>query len=279
MAAQENRYIIQNVGAETSRLQVQETLLNHIMGEALPPNAAPIHQVLDIASGAGGWAIELGFDHPEIAVVGIDINPAMVEYAQAQAQVQQLENVTFRVMDARFLDFPAEHFDFIHARLLFGFMSPADWPKLWQTTMRLLRPGGWVRWTEYETSATSSAACNELARLVAQGLHRAGQSFSPDGSFLGTTPMMPKLLREAGYQSVYHEAFAIEGTYGMPFFEVGRENTIMALKLIQPFLLAQGIASQDTLDHLYEQAIHDMNDPNFFSMQFLLSVWGQKPGR
>lgn len=235
-----------------------------------------VRRVLDIACGPGGWALDLAFHYPDIEVIGIDINPQMIEYAQAQAQIQHLSNATFLTMDARSLHFPEEHFDLVNGRLLFGLMKANDWPDLWTTVKRMLRPGGRVRWTELDGSATTSLACNTMNRLLSEALYRAGQSISPGGNSLGIAPIMAKLLRSLGYDSVRCEAYVIEAAYEESYYEVGKENMEMAFKLFQPFLVEQKVASQQELDTLYDQVILEAEDPSFCSVIFLLSVWGTR---
>lgn len=279
MEKKENRYVIENEGAETARLLLQEGLLTNAMGGVFPASEdlSDVHRVLDIACGPGGWALELAFEHPEIEVVGIDISPKMIEYAQTQAIVQNLSNATFLVMDSRTLDFPGESFDYINARLLFAFMTPPEWPKLWQTAMKLLRSGGRIRWTETEMPQTLSPAYEKYSRLVSRSLYQAGQSFSPDGYHLGILPAMFKVIREVGYVSVRHQAYVVEASYQSPFYENSIKDVAMVFKLVQPFLVKQGLIQQEELDNLYAQTLKELESPDFCSVNFFLSVYGQKP--
>ena len=86
----ENTYIIDsNSATELARLLDAERNTTWCMGGLFPEyqDLADITRVLDVACGPGGWALELAFQHPEINVVGVDISPRMVAYAQAQVQV------------------------------------------------------------------------------------------------------------------------------------------------------------------------------------------------
>lgn len=279
MEKKENRYVIENEGAETARLLLQEGILTDAMGGVFPASEdlSDVHHVLDIACGPGGWALELAFEHPEIEVVGIDISPKMIEYAQTQANVQNLGNATFLVMDVRALDFPEASFDYINARLLFSFMTPPEWLKIWQTAMSLLRSGGRIRWTETEMPQTLSPAYEKYARLFSRSLYQAGRSFSPDGYHLGILPAMVKVIREVGYVAVRHQAYMVEASYQSPFYEHGIKNVAMAFKLLQPFLVKQGLIEQKELDALYAQVLKELESPDFCSVNFYLSVYGQKP--
>jgi ubiquinone/menaquinone biosynthesis C-methylase UbiE len=276
-----NTYVIdpEKFGAETSRLLLQDKLFTQAMGGTLPPeyNLTGVTRLLDIACGPGGWALEVACEHPDIEVIGIDLSPTMIDYARSQAQVQRLKNATFLVMDVRApFAFPDASFDLINARLLLTFMKPQEWAPLPGECLRLLRPGGWLHWTEVETAFTTSAAYERYSRLFAQALYRAGQSFSPDGYHLGLLPMMLPLLRQAGFQNVYHQTAGLEGSFGIPAYASAFQDTELTFKLIQPFLLGQGVASQEELERVYQQVVADWQDEHFCALFFLFSAWGQK---
>jgi len=82
-------------GAEMARLIDQDRLITKGMGgllaELAPEMLPRIHRILDVACGPGGWAQEVAYTYPEKEVVGVDISQAMIEYAHAQAQVQELQ--------------------------------------------------------------------------------------------------------------------------------------------------------------------------------------------
>jgi SAM-dependent methyltransferase len=276
-----NTYVIdtEKYGAETSRLLLQDRLFTQAMGGTLPEtyDLTGVTRILDIACGPGGWALEIAYEHPEIEVVGIDLSPTMIEYARSQAQVQHLTNTIFLVMDASApLSFPDVSFDLINVRLLLSFMKPQNWVPFLRECLRLLRSGGWFRWTEVEAAFTSSAAYEQYARFFAQALYRAGQSFSPDGYHIGLLPMMLPMLRQAGFQGVHAQTAALEGSFGTPAYTSAFQDTALTFKLLQPFLLQQGVASQEELEHLYQQVLADWQDEHFCALFFLFSAWGQK---
>src|SRR5690242_15800494 len=89
--------------AEMARLLEQGRLLTACMGGVFPEqrgNLSGIHDVLDVACGPGGWALEVASAYPQMQVTGFDISRAMIEYATLQASLQHLENARFEVLDA-----------------------------------------------------------------------------------------------------------------------------------------------------------------------------------
>src|SRR5712691_3571186 len=105
---------------ELSRLQLQDQMVTTSMGGVLPeqPDPTIFQRVLDVGCGTGGWLIETAKTYPTMTrLVGIDANSHIIEYARAQAKVEQLhERVEFHVMDALLiLEFPKDYFDLVNA--------------------------------------------------------------------------------------------------------------------------------------------------------------------
>src|SRR5437588_9630358 len=196
-------------GAEMARLLEQDRLVTKGMGGLFSDQSdlSGIQRVLDVACGPGGWAQEVAFTYPEIEVVGFDISRAMIEYARAQARVQGLDNVSFRVMDMQKpLDFPDNSFDLVNGRFVL-FIPTSFIPVFLKECMRITRPGGTIRLTESEwTAPSTSPAMEQMLGLIGRALKRVGQSFSPSGNLVGITPMLRSIRKDAGCTNVQHMA-------------------------------------------------------------------------
>jgi ubiquinone/menaquinone biosynthesis C-methylase UbiE len=279
-----NSYFIDTESAaEMARLLGQERLLTKAMGGLFPSDLdiTQVHDVLDIACGPGGWCQELAFEHQEIQVVGVDISTTMLRYAQAQAQVQGLDNIIFSQMDVtQPLDFPDDSFDFVNARALVGFMQKERWPDLVREMLRVTRPGGTIRLTDFDDGGlTNSAALEQLNKYMTQALYRAGHSFSPipDGQGLWITPMLGHFVQQAGCLQVGQQAYVLDFSAGTEANLSNYENYKVAYKLAQPFLTKMQIANQQELDTLYDRMLADMMSSTFRALLYALSVWGRKP--
>ncbi len=170
-AAKENTYILDTEGAaEMARLTQQDRLLTKGMGGLFPErdDIAGMNAILDIACGPGGWVLDVAYTYAKIEVVGIDINRSMIEYARAQAHVQGLDNARFQVMDAlQPLDFPDDSFDLVNARFLVAFMPRTAWPRFLQECLRITKPGGTIRLTEFdEPGRTNSLAFEDWCTVL-----------------------------------------------------------------------------------------------------------------
>ncbi len=277
----ENTYFIDTEsGAEMARLLDQDRLYTRGMGGLFAElsDLSGVNRVLDIACGPGGWIQEVAFAHPEIEAVGIDISETMIAYANAQVSVQKLDNARFLVMDAtRPLDFPDHSFDLVNARLLQGFMPVTAWPTLLQECKRITRAGGIIRFTETEAGATTSPALEKLWDMLIQSVQRAGHTILPTGRMLGSTPMLCRFLREAGYQNVQLTAHALEYSHGTEFHYGFYQDWKVAFKLLQPYLISQAVTTQEEVNQLYEQMVREMLMTDFYGVYFLCTATGERP--
>jgi SAM-dependent methyltransferase len=103
-----------------------------------PINPHP-QKILDLGTGSGIWAIDMGEKYLSASVIGVDtaaVQPALVP-----------PNVQFEIDDVESNWLWAENsFDFIHARELI--LAIRDWPKLIQQSFAHLKPGGYLELSE-----------------------------------------------------------------------------------------------------------------------------------
>ncbi len=262
---------------EMIRLMIQDYAVTSGMGGPLAeqPDPASLHRVLDIGCGPGGWLLETAFRYPHMELTGIDISWRMIEYARAEAQARKLsDRVEFLVMDAlRPLDFPDDSFDLVNMRFGSSFLLVTDWPGLLGELLRVTLPGGIVRVADAEAWESTSPACNRINQMLLCALYRSGHLSSV---YMGMTKVLDRLLSESGCQQVQSKDYAVEfiaGTVGgQNFYEIAR----FGFQTLLPFLQKMGCASED-YDALYEQALIEMQQPNFRATWPLVTAWGTKP--
>lgn len=277
-------YFIQDSGAELARLVEQERAFEQALGGLLPEHpdenafVEPLHRVLDVACGSGGWALQMAHTYPHLVVSGSDIDERMINYANSQARVGRLENASFRVMDARKpLDYPDNSFDLVNARWM-TVIGTAAWPGAVREMARIARPGGIIRLTESEDfSITNSPAFERWTVLMMQALARAGTTFSPTGRTGGQTIMLHSFLRDAGCQNIQHRVFPIRWSAGTASHNPMIVDHLAILRLSSQFIIRLGLATQEELDQLYSQAEIEMRLDNFCAMWYLYTIWGEKP--
>ena len=266
-------------GAEMARLIDQDRLITNGMGGLFPERSndfSGIHRLLDGACGPGGWALETAFKHPEIEVVGFDVSQAMIDYANAQARVQGLENASFRVMNLlKPLDFLDNSFDLTNVRFV-NFLPAATWPQFVRELVRVTRPRGFIRLTESEWwYYSTSPALETLNSKVIKAIRVQG-GFSQTGRFTGILPLLGNLLRQAGCVNIRLVSHVIDFSYGTAVYEGFRRDASVIFKLFQPFIIRMQVATQNELDELYNQMILEMLQEDFHGLMMPLTALGEK---
>ncbi|KAH6682328.1 S-adenosyl-L-methionine-dependent methyltransferase [Plectosphaerella plurivora] len=141
----------------------------------LAPIADTPERILDIGTGTGIWATDVGEQYPKTEVIGTDISPIQPSWVSP--------NVKFIIED--FLSpwtWPENHFDLIHLRSLYGVIP--DLAELYATSLRHTKPGGWVQHLEMETLIESDHVrfppghvFQKVADLTYAAGDRIGRSF------------------------------------------------------------------------------------------------------
>jgi len=275
-------YFLQNRSPEEelARLRLQDHLITTGMGGVLPEQSDPtiFRRVLDVGCGTGDWLIEVAKTYPSISLlIGVDVSSKMVEYAQNQAEGEGISNrVQFRTMDAlRMLEFPVDYFDLVNHRFGWSFLRTWDWPKLLQEYQRVTQLGGVIRVTESDIiHESSSPALIQLAALLLEAFRQAGHFFTPNED--GVTSQLTRLLSQYGLQNVQTRAHMLEYKAGTPEGQYFYEDMKHVYGTVLPFL-RKWTRVPDNYEEIYQQALTEMQQPDFVVKWRLLTVWGNKP--
>ncbi|MFL5591102.1 MAG: PAS domain S-box protein [Ktedonobacteraceae bacterium] len=112
----------------------------------------------------------------------------------------------------------------------------------------------------------------------AQAMKQAGLGFSLDGSQFNITPMLARLLRNAGCRDIGRRAHVIDISAGEEAHDGFYETMVSAALLARPFLIRMGVAAQDELDELSQHTLpQEMMADDFNALWFVLTVWGTTP--
>ncbi|KIW10107.1 hypothetical protein PV08_11067 [Exophiala spinifera] len=118
----EGIYNFPNDEEEQERQDIMHEVFLTAMGGHfyLAPLTEDLGRVLDIGTGTGIWAIQIGDTFPSAVVIGNDLSPIQPQWVPP--------NVKFEVDDVE-SEWPySQPFDYIHSRYMAG--SIADWPRL-----------------------------------------------------------------------------------------------------------------------------------------------------
>jgi 2-polyprenyl-3-methyl-5-hydroxy-6-metoxy-1,4-benzoquinol methylase len=74
--------------------------------------------ILDVGCGGGHFTLELARQYPAAHVVGVDISPQAIDFAQARLQEAALNNVEFSLAPTETLSYPPNSFDYVTTTLV-----------------------------------------------------------------------------------------------------------------------------------------------------------------
>jgi ubiquinone/menaquinone biosynthesis C-methylase UbiE len=265
---------------ELTRMTIQGRLVTDSMGGVLPEqaDAALFRRVLDVGCGAGDWLIEAAKLYPGMPeLVGVDVSSRMVEYAQAQAEAEQVgDRVRFRVMDALLmLEFPDNYFDLVNQRFGASYLRTWDWSKLLQEYLRVTQPGGVIRVTEGSLIIQSpSPALTRLYEIALDAFYRAGHYFTLESN--GVTDELARLLHQSGFQNVQTRTHMVQYRAGTAEWQLFYVDMKRLFQSILPFFRKWSRVPED-YEAIYQRALVEMQLPDFVAKSSLLTAWGSAP--
>ncbi|KIV95132.1 hypothetical protein, variant [Exophiala mesophila] len=165
----------------------------------LAPLKQDLGRILDIGTGTGIWAIQIGDLFPSAVVIGNDLSPIQPRWVPP--------NVTFEVDDVESEWQYSRSFDYVHSRYMAG--SVADWPRLMSQCYNHLTPGGWVEFQDFDlhnysqdNSIPPDNKVLEWYNLLMEGCERIGRTASP-GQHLESW------VRDSGFTNIHHKTFKL----------------------------------------------------------------------
>jgi SAM-dependent methyltransferase len=143
-AYKDGQYLYPNDEMERDRLDLQHHLCLLTFSGALftcpltlpDGSKKPIHNVLDIGTGTGIWAIDFADEHPEANVLGIDLSPIQPSFVPP--------NLSFQVDDLDGQWTFGHKFDFIYSRMMTA--SFEDWPRFFAQSFEYVFT--YLKWQE-----------------------------------------------------------------------------------------------------------------------------------
>ncbi|PNY25090.1 Phosphoethanolamine N-methyltransferase 1 [Tolypocladium capitatum] len=202
----EGSYNFPNDDVEQEREDMKHAMVKLLCSQKL--HFAPIgshpQEVLDIGTGTGIWAIEMGDEFPSAHVLGIDLSPIQPDWLPP--------NVRFMVDD---VESPwlhqRNHFDYIHSR--HTVMAIRDWMRLFRRAYEHLKPGGWIELQEIHHSPRSALPGGTVppGHGVAQFWARVNEGLNTLGVDLNTAAggLLGGWMREAGFTNVTERVFHV----------------------------------------------------------------------
>ncbi|KIW27718.1 hypothetical protein, variant 1 [Cladophialophora immunda] len=197
----EGTYNFPNDEQEQKRYDIMhEVFLTAMDGQHfLAPLNQDLGRILDVGTGTGIWAIQIGDMFPSAIVIGNDLSPIQPQWVPP--------NVRFEVDDVESEWQYSQPFDFVHCRYMAG--SIADWPRLMSQCYNHLKPGGWVEFQDFDLrnysqddSIPPDNKVLEWYNTLLEGCERIGRTASP-GQHLKSW------IQDAGFVNVHQKIFKL----------------------------------------------------------------------
>lgn len=233
--------------------------------------------ILDLACRTGGWVLDVAHAYPRAHIIGGDASTSLLEHARLLAQAERALGAEFRQLDVTQypLPFEKQSVDLIHARLLDSVLPRNQWPLLIQEAHRLLRPGGCLVVSEYETAVSTSPVLHRLNQIFLQGMYAMGKGFSA-GTSLGISHRLPMWFSQAGFLEIESEAYAVNCSYGTEMANAWNEELFAIVSALHSRMISAGVTTQEEMQALIALAAHHVADPTFVNFNYFVSVWGRK---
>ncbi|KAJ9639627.1 uncharacterized protein PV06_03077 [Exophiala oligosperma] len=276
-AFREGQYVLPNDEPEQDRLDMFHHIFRMILGGHL--YRAPLVQpqrVLDLGCGTGLWCVEVGDDHPESIVVGVDLSPIQPTLLPP--------NVKFYVDDIE-SDWtypPSERFDYIHGRAMCGCV--ADWPGLFRRSLHHLRPGGWLEMQDYQCQVRGDDDTISGAVYLLDWVEQINEASKRFGKILQSAAGMKAHMVDAGFVDVHEEVYKVPiGTWPKErrFKELGMYYRAQFIDAVEPYTLALYTRvlgyTPDEARIIVARVKRDLANPKYHMYVHFHFVWGQKP--
>ncbi|PTB41645.1 uncharacterized protein TrAFT101_009746 [Trichoderma asperellum] len=269
------RYPIPNDDTEQNR----EDMLHTMMMEATDGKLyyAPIgthpQKIIDLGTGTGLWAIEMGDRFPSAEVLGIDLSPIQPSWVP--------QNVTFIIDDVEAEWLNGDNWDFVHLRNMIPVMkSPVD---LLRQAYDHMKPGGWIELQDVDGDVHSDDdtvpddwPLKRFTEILLEG-------FAKFGTNAHAAVFGGQYLEEAGFVNIQHNYIKLPyGTWpkdkvmrlvGM-YYRTACEEFFPAVGAIHFPLLGW---EKNEMEVFFMQCRQAMRDPKVHAYGKMHFWSGQKP--
>jgi ubiquinone/menaquinone biosynthesis C-methylase UbiE len=267
-------YVLGRSAQETERLQLQAQVYDPFTRQLfVDAGITTGMKVLDVGCGAGDVSfMAADLVGPGGTVVGLDVNPAILETARARARASERANVTFVAGDLRAAPVP-DDFEAVVGRLvLFYLRDPAEGIR---QACGHVRPGGIVAFDEGDVTEGLIAVppSPEYARVA----HWIRAVFGQAGAELQMGFKLPRAFLDAGLPWPHLRLYAPMGS-GPEW--VGYEYLALAIRNLLPMLVRYGLATEaeveiDTLaDRLRREVVGRRSTAVLIQH---VGAWSRKP--
>ncbi|HET8845882.1 MAG TPA: hypothetical protein VFN35_30740, partial [Ktedonobacteraceae bacterium] len=158
-----------------------------------------------------------------------------------------------------------------------SYLRTWDWPRILQEFQRIARPGGIIRLTEADiVHESTSEAFSQNSEIALDAFYQAGHIFDPNSKGIGDE--LPRLLNRYGVVNVQSLDHILEYRAGTDMGNRFAEDMKLGIRTGIAFF-RKWSRKLDKLEATSQQAILDLDKPDFFDRVRVVIAWGQKPGK
>ncbi|KAF9874910.1 umta methyltransferase family protein [Colletotrichum karsti] len=270
-------YKFPNDEREMERLDLAHAMMVLAMGNKLycsPLQPERIQRVLDIGTGTGIWAIEMGdkFDHAEIN--GIDLSNIQPDWIPP--------NVKFTIDDIESPWVDNKKYDFIMCRYMGA--SIQNWPGLMQNIYDHLSPGGWAEFQDVNTTFYSEDGSYTPEHATYKWMNTFVGACESTGRDPSVGPKLEGWVRSAGFDNVVAQGSKVPlGIWPKhPYYkQLGWMNlklTLDGLEALSLKLFSEMLNwTEEKITEELEKVRAELQSGVFHALFDVHMVYGQKP--
>ncbi|KAK0620169.1 S-adenosyl-L-methionine-dependent methyltransferase [Immersiella caudata] len=194
-AYKHGRYPIPNDDLEQSREDMKHAMLLEMLDGRLflAPIGPNPHKIIDIGTGTGIWAVEMGDLFPGAEVLGLDLSPIQPQWIPP--------NVRFMIDDVEDEWASGSGWDFAHFRSMALVLR--DLQRAVDQTFRHLKPGGYIEFQEpHGVALCDDGTMSETDDVLRQFYDLCTQALGKFGMDLNVVDKVGEYLSRAGFTNI-----------------------------------------------------------------------------
>lgn len=268
------RYPIPNDDTEQGREEMKHVMLKELLdGKLFISDLENPQKIMDLGTGTGTWAIEVGDMFPQAVLLGTDLSPIQPTWLPP--------NVNFTVEDMEDEWVHSSDFDFIFLRHMISVLK--DPAKLIQTVFTHLQPGGFIEAQEIRPSVRSDDGTLPTHHPLAKFYDILDGALKNYGFDIKFADNLDTVLRDVGYVNVQLTVYKLPLGYWprSPTLKlVGYYMRTIILDFVaamvsRPF--AEAEVPHEECKRLMEEVPQALDDPNIHAYVPLYIFRAQKP--
>ncbi|CAG8951124.1 hypothetical protein HYFRA_00006522 [Hymenoscyphus fraxineus] len=270
-------YNFPNDHNETDRLDFQYEILKYCFRDK--NYFAPLNdprEILDIGTGTGQWAIEMGDEFPDAQIQATDLSPIQPDTVP--------ENVQFFIDDASEEDWalPPAYFDYIHTRVLLGCFE--DFRDIIKRAFHYTKPGGYMESQEI----MSTLYCDD-GTMPSDWPFLEWNKYLDDAAMAADRPMrignkMKRWYQQAGFVDVQEKVYKLpvnpwpRDPHLKTLGKMQEANWLAGLNAISMGLFSRVFGWNKTEIEVYLVNVRkSISNKRVHAYNRVFVVWGRKP--